>query len=86
MKAGFVMTNSTVTRVDWSFMSEVFRETVVKEEGVCIAEKGEVTSVVHASKDVVVIDELEEPEASEQPTNTVPDVSTSHYTILGQLD
>ena len=57
MKAGFAMTNSTFTGVDWSFVPEVSGETVAEEgqappEG---AEEGEVTGGTHVAENVVVL-------------------------------
>ncbi|GMN58630.1 hypothetical protein TIFTF001_027727 [Ficus carica] len=60
MKADFAMSNPTVTRVDWSFVLEIFGEIVHEEERLMTGvEDGEVIEGVQVTEDVVVIDELE---------------------------
>ena len=61
MKAGFAMNNPTVTGVDWSFVPEISGDTVAEEDGAPPAEakEREVTGGVHATEDVVILDEPE---------------------------
>ncbi|GMN48599.1 hypothetical protein TIFTF001_017760 [Ficus carica] len=75
MKAGFVLTNPTVSG-----------ETAAKEEGVREVKEEEVTGAARVPEDVVVLDEPEQLAASEQPTNVVPDARASHYTLPDQLE
>ena len=85
MKAGFALTNPTVTGVDWSFVPKMSGETVAKEEGIRAVEEGEVTGVARKPEEVI-IDEPEQPEIPEQPTNAVPDAPISEFTLPGQLN
>ena len=80
MKAGFALTNHTVTWVDWSFVLEMSKETAAEEEGVQAVEEGEVTGAAREPEEVVIIDE------PEQLTNAVPDAPASEFTLPGQLD
>ena len=86
MKAGFALTNPMVTGIDWSFVLEVSEVIAVEGEVAQGVEEGEVTGTVRVPKEVVIIDELEQPEILEQPTNDVPNAPTSQYTFPDQLD
>ncbi|GMN62591.1 hypothetical protein TIFTF001_031663 [Ficus carica] len=72
MKLGFTDANPTLVGVNWSFLPEESRETLVEDA----PEKGEVSGAVRASEDVVVLDGDEEPTASEQPV--APDQQATH--------
>ncbi|GMN54050.1 hypothetical protein TIFTF001_023174 [Ficus carica] len=63
MKAGFIAANPSLVDVNWSFVPEESEETAV--EGA--AEEGEVTGAVPAPGNLVVIDDLDQPEAPDQP-------------------
>ena len=61
MKAGFTVSNPTVTGVDWSFVPEISRETTTEEEEApqVEVEEGEVTGGARATEDVVILNESE---------------------------
>ena len=61
MKAGFTVSNPTVTGVDWSFVPEISGETTIEEEGApqVEVEEGEVTGGARSVEDVVILDESE---------------------------
>ncbi|GMN30142.1 hypothetical protein TIFTF001_044433 [Ficus carica] len=79
IKAGFNLTNPTVTGVNWSFVPEISGETTAEEgqvppEGL---EEGEVTGGTHVAENMVVLDELEARELTQVQLWSVPDTGTS---------
>ena len=82
LKAGFTMANPSVVGVDWSFVPEKSEETAAEE----VPEEGEVSDAVRVPEDVVVLNDLEQHVAPEQPTTPVLDVSASNFTLPDQLD
>ncbi|GMN47960.1 hypothetical protein TIFTF001_017134 [Ficus carica] len=86
MKADFIATNPSLVGVDWSFVPEELEETAA--EGA--VEEGEVTGAAPAPENVVVLDDLDQPEvpdqsAADQPTSPALDVSMSDL-FPDQLD
>ncbi|GMN58991.1 hypothetical protein TIFTF001_028076 [Ficus carica] len=63
MKAGFIATNSSSVGVDWSFVPEESEETATERA----AEEGEVTGAAPVPENVVVLDDLDQPEVPDQP-------------------
>ena len=60
MKAGFATSNPTMTRVDWSFVPEVYGETAVEVgEAQLEAEEEELNGGAQVVEDVVILDKLE---------------------------
>ncbi|GMN59819.1 hypothetical protein TIFTF001_028901 [Ficus carica] len=70
MKTGFTAVNPSLVGVDWSFVPAESEEGPAESEETVaeeVPEEGEVSGAARVSKDVVVLDDPEEPAAPEQP-------------------